>query len=356
MTKYNFYAGPAILPKEVMAKASESVKDMGGMGLSILEISHRSKEVAEVMANAVSLTKELLGIGEEFEVLFLQGGASSQFYMTAMNMLGESETAGYIDTGAWSKKAIKEAMAFGHVNTLASSEDKNYNYIPKGYDVPSDLKYIHLTSNNTIFGTQFQNFPDVNMPLVCDASSDIFSRPLDMSKFGIIYAGAQKNLGPSGVTLVIINKEFLKSQARETPTMLDYNTHVKKESAFNTPPVFPIYVSMLTLEWIKANGGLSVMAEKNAEKAKLIYDEIDRNSLFKGTAAVEDRSLMNVCFLPENEDHTSAFLDKCAEAGCIGIKGHRSVGGFRASIYNAMPKEGVQTLVEVMKNFESANG
>ncbi len=356
MTKYNFYAGPAILPKEVMAKAAESVVDFGGMGLSILEISHRSKEVAEVMTKAVSLTKELLGIGDEFEVLFLQGGASSQFYMTAMNMLGAFESAGFVDTGAWSKKAITETMAFGHVNTLASSKDKNYNYIPKGYDIPSDLKYLHITSNNTIFGTQFHDFPDTEVPLICDASSEIFSRPMDMSKFGILYAGAQKNLGPSGVTLVVINKEFLKKQARETPTMLNYNTHVKKESAFNTPPVFPIYVSMLTLEWIKANGGLAAMADRNAEKAKLLYDEIDRNSLFEGAAATEDRSLMNVCFLPKNEDHTSAFIEKCAEAGCIGVKGHRSVGGFRASIYNAMPKEGVETLVKVMKDFESANG
>lgn len=356
MTKYNFYAGPAILPKEVMAKAAESVKELDGIGLSILEISHRSKEVSAIMDNAVALVKELLGIGDEFEVLFLQGGASSQFFMSAMNMLGAFETAGYVDTGAWSKKAITEAMAFGHINVLASSKDKNYNYIPKGYDIPEDLKYIHLTSNNTIFGTQFQEMPDTKAPLVVDASSEIFSRPLEMSKYGILYAGAQKNLGPSGVTLVIINKEFLKQQARETPTMLNYHTHIKKASAFNTPPVFPIYVSMLTLEWIKANGGLSAMATRNAEKAKLLYDEIDRNPLFKGTAAKEDRSVMNVCFLPENEDHTAAFLDKCAEAGCVGVKGHRSVGGFRASIYNAMPIEGVQTLVGVMKDFESANG
>jgi len=356
MTKYNFYAGPAILPKEVMAKAADSVRDLDGMGLSILEISHRSKEITAIMENAVSHVKELLGIGDGFEVLFLQGGASSQFYITAMNMLGAFETAGFVDTGAWSKKAITEQMAFGHVNVLASSKDKNYNYIPKGYDIPDDLKYLHVTSNNTIFGTQFQEFPDTKVPLVCDASSDIFSRPLDMSKFGIVYAGAQKNLGPSGVTLVIINKEFMKNQAREMPTMLNYNTHIKKASAFNTPPVFPIYVSMLTLEWIKANGGLAAMEKRNAEKAKLLYDEIDRNSMFEGTAATEDRSLMNVCFLPVNEDHTAAFLDKCAAAGCIGVKGHRSVGGFRASIYNAMPIEGVQTLVGVMKDFESANG
>lgn len=356
MTKYNFYAGPAILPKEVMAKAAESVKDLGGTGLSILEISHRSKEVTEIMENATSLTKELLGIGDDFEVLFLQGGASSQFYMTAMNMLGAFEKAGYVDTGAWSKKAITEAMAFGHIDVLATSKDTNYNYVPKGFDIPSDLKYLHVTSNNTIFGTQMQDFPDTEVPLVCDASSDIFSRPLDMSKFGILYAGAQKNLGPAGVTLAIINKEFLKSQARETPTMLNYNTHVKKASAFNTPPVFAIYVSMLTLEWIKANGGLSAMEKRNVEKAKVLYDEIDRNSMFKGSAAIEDRSMMNVCFLPENEDHTASFLEKCAAAGCIGVKGHRSVGGFRASIYNAMPKEGVETLVGVMKDFESANG
>lgn len=356
MTKYNFYAGPAILPKEVLEKASQSVQGLGDLGLSILEISHRSKEVTAIMENAVSLVKEHLGIGDDFEVLFLQGGASSQFYMSAMNMLGAFEHAGYVDTGTWSTKSIKEAMHFGHVKTLASSKDKNYSYIPKGYDIPKDLKYLHITSNNTISGTQLHTFPDTQVPFVCDASSDIFSRPMDMSNMGILYAGAQKNLGPAGATLVVINKKFLEGQARKMPTMLDYHTHIKKQSSFNTPPVFPIYVSMLTLEWIKGNGGVGAMQKRNEEKAALLYDEIDRNPLFKGTAATEDRSLMNVCFLPVNEEHTDSFLEKCASAGCVGVKGHRSVGGFRASIYNAMPREGVEALVEVMKDFEKTNG
>jgi len=351
--KYNFYAGPAILPKEVMKEASASALDFDGLGLSILEISHRSKEFVAVLEEAISSVKELLGIGDEYEVLFLQGGASSQFYMSAMNFLGENDTAAYVDTGSWSTKAIKEAKAYGNVEILGSSKDKNFNYIPKGYEINPNSKYLHLTSNNTIFGTQFKSFPDTDVPLICDMSSDIFSRPIDVSKFGLIYAGAQKNLGPAGVTLAIINKAFLEnSKARDVPTMLDYNTHVNKGSAFNTPPAFAIYVCMLTLRWLKAKGGLSAMATHNEAKAKLLYDEIDRNPLFYGTAANEDRSLMNVCFLLHNEDLQEAFLADCAAANCIGVKGHRSVGGFRASIYNAMSTEGIQTLVNTMQAFE----
>jgi len=354
MTKYNFYAGPAILPKEVMAEASKNTLELADTGLSILEMSHRSKEIADILAEAKSSVYELFDISpDKYEVLFLQGGASSQFYMSAMNFLGENEKAAYVDTGAWSTKALKEAKSFGHAEMIAGSSDKNYNYIPKGYEIPADLKYLHTTSNNTIFGTQYKEFPETSVPMICDMSSDIFSRPIDFSKFGLIYAGAQKNLGPAGVVLVILDKEFAAKQSREVPTMLNYQTHVKKDSAFNTPPVFPIYVSMLTMRWLKKKGGLAAVAKQNEEKAALLYNEIDRNPLFYGTAEIEDRSLMNVCFLLHNEDLTEGFLAACAEANIIGVKGHRSVGGFRASIYNAMPLEGVQVLVDVMKTYES---
>lgn len=356
MKKYNFYAGPAILPQEVMAEASESVKDFGGMGLSILEISHRSTEFKAVLDEAHGLVKELLNLGDGYEVVFLQGGASSQFFMTAMNFLPAFGTAGFVDTGSWSTKAIAEAKAFGHVKELASSKDKNFSYIPKGYDIPDDLKYLHLTSNNTIFGTQYHSLPETKAPIICDMSSDIFSRPLDMSRYGMIYAGAQKNMGPAGTTLAILDKSFAGDKARSVPTMLDYDTHIKKGSAFNTPPAFAIYVSMLTLRWVKNNGGVAAMEKRNNEKADLLYNEIDRNPLFKGTAAKEDRSKMNVCFLLENEDLVDDFLKVCGEAGCVGVKGHRSVGGFRASIYNAMPKEGVEVLTQVMQEFEKKKG
>lgn len=353
MKKHNFYAGPAILPASVMAEAAKAVVDFEGIGLSILEISHRSKEVVAVLDEAQSLVKELLGLSDNYAVLFLTGGASSQFFTVAHNLLTADKKAAYVDTGSWSSKAIKEAKAFGQIDVLASSKDKNFSYIPKGYDIPSDLTYLHITSNNTIFGTQMQQFPDTKVPLVCDMSSDIFSRPLDTERFGIIYAGAQKNLGPAGVTLAIIRKDILEMTQRELPTMLNYNTHFQKNSSFNTPPVFPIYVSMLTLRWLKANGGLAAMQAKNEDKAGLLYDEIDTNPLFKGVAAKEDRSLMNVTFVMAEgkEDLAEEFLADCTAAGCIGVKGHRSVGGFRASIYNAMPREGVETLVGVMKAF-----
>lgn len=353
MKKHNFYAGPAILPASVMAEAATAVVDYEGIGLSILEISHRSKEVVGVISEAQSLVKELLGLSDDYAILFLTGGASTQFFTVAHNLLTADKKAGYLDTGSWSSKAIKEAKAFGQVEILASSKDKNYSYIPKGYDIPDDLTYLHLTSNNTIFGTQIQEFPTTKVPLVSDMSSDIFSRPLEVERFGIIYAGAQKNLGPAGVTLVIVRKDILDMTQREMPTLLNYNTHFQKNSSFNTPPVFPIYVSMLTLRWLKANGGLTAMQAKNEEKGQLLYDEIDRNPLFSGVAAKEDRSLMNVTFVMAEgkEGLADEFLADCAAAGCIGVKGHRSVGGFRASIYNAMPKEGVETLVDVMQAF-----
>ncbi len=355
MKKINFYAGPAILAEEVLEEASRSALSFGDMGLSILEISHRSKEFVAVLDEAKALVTELLNVPSDYEVLFLTGGASSQFYMTAMNILGQNEKAGFLDTGSWSTKAIKEAKLFADIDVLASSKDKNFSYIPKGYEIPSDLKYLHLTSNNTIFGTEIFDWPETDVPFVADMSSDIFSRPVDVSKFSVIYAGAQKNMGPAGVALVIVKKDLLGKVERKLPTMLNYQTHIDKNSSFNTPPVFPIYVSMLTLRWVKANGGVAAMEKINIEKAALLYDEIDRNPFFVGTAAHEDRSRMNVCFLLNDDSLNEAFLADCAEANLIGVKGHRSVGGFRASIYNAMPKAGVQRLVDVMQAFEKKN-
>lgn len=356
MKKHNFSAGPAILPATVLEQAANAVHDFDGIGLSILEISHRSAEFKAVLEEVQQATKDLLGLGDDFDVLFLTGGASSQFYMTAMNLLSAKETAGYIDTGAWSKKAIKEAKYFGAINKVASSEDTNYNYIPKGYDIPDNLKYLHLTSNNTIFGTEFHELPETRVPIVADMSSTIFSRPIDVSRYDLIYAGAQKNLGPAGTTLVIVRKGIAGKVTREIPTMLNYDTHIAKDSAFNTPPVYPIYVCLLTMRWLKANGGLAAMADRNAKKAKLIYDEIDSNPMFKGTTAIEDRSLMNATFVMEDDAHNAAFLEACTAIGISGVKGHRSVGGFRASIYNAMPLESVQVLVDVMRDFAAKNG
>ncbi len=350
--KHNFSAGPAILPQTVIEQAAAAVLNFNNSNLSILEVSHRGKDFVAVMNEAQSLVKELLGLGEEFEVLFLTGGASSQFYMTAMNLLNEDETACYLDTGAWSTKAIKEANLFGKVNILASSKDKNFSYIPKDYAIPADAKYLHLTSNNTIYGTQLQQLPNTDKPIICDMSSDIFSRPIDPSRYAVIYAGAQKNLGPAGTTLVIVRKDMLGKVARAIPTMLDYNTHIAKSSMFNTPPAYPVYVCMLTLRWLKEKGGLEEVQKMNEKKAALLYNEIDRNPYFKGTVAKEDRSLMNVTFVMEDDSLTEKFMATATEAGCVGLKGHRSVGGFRASIYNAMPYEGVARLVEVMQNFK----
>ncbi len=356
MKKHNFYAGPAILPKSVMRQAGKAAVNFNESGLSILEISHRSADFAGVMEEAEALVRELLHLNEDYAVLFLTGGASSQFYMSAMNLLAENQTACYIDTGAWSSKAIKEAKNFGKVEVLASSKDKNYTYIPKRYKIPEHAAYLHLTSNNTIYGTEYHWWPQTKVPFICDMSSDIFSRPIEVEQFGLIYAGAQKNLGPAGVTLVILRKDWLGKVNRVIPTLLDYRTHIAKNSMFNTPPAFPIYVSMLTMRWLKAQGGVEAIARKNKSKAGLLYREIDSNPLFKGTAAKRDRSLMNVTFLMEDSDLEDKFLTACAEAGCMGVKGHRSVGGFRASIYNAMPRRSVKILVEVMQYFTQKHG
>jgi phosphoserine aminotransferase len=356
MKKHNFSAGPAILPQSVMAQASQACVDFNGVGLSLLEMSHRGKEFVAVLEETEELVRELFQVSDDYAVLFLTGGASSQFFMVPMNLLNPNDKAAYVDTGSWSAKAIKEAQHFGQIEVVASSKEKQYSYIPKGYDIPSDARYLHLTSNNTIAGTQYQSFPETDVPFVCDMSSDIFSRPIDINRYGLIYAGAQKNLGPAGVTLVIVRKDLLDHVDRHLPTMLDYRTHIKKNSSFNTPPVFPIYVSMLTLRWIKAEGGLEVMAERNQEKASLIYDAIDRLPLFSGNAAPEDRSKMNVTFSLTNTDLNDAFLNACTQANCVGVKGHRSVGGFRASIYNAMELPSVQALVDVMEAFAQQHG
>ncbi len=353
--KYNFSAGPAILPDSVIKASAEAVANWDGTGLSLLEVSHRGAKFVSVLEEAMALTKELLGLPDNYKVLFLTGGASSQFYMTAMNLLDKNGKACYVDTGTWSTKAIKEAKLFGPTEVIASSKEQNFQYVPKGYEVPKDATYLHLTSNNTISGTQMHELPITNTPIVCDMSSDIFSRPIDIERYGLIYAGAQKNMGPAGTTLVIVREDMLGNVDREITSMLDYNTHIKKDSSFNTPPVFPIFVSMLTMRWIKSQGGVAAMAKHNEEKAAIIYNEIDRNSLFKGVAAKEDRSLMNVTFVATKEGIEKDFLAACEAAGCVGLKGHRSVGGFRASIYNAMSIEGVNTLAQVMQDFEKAN-
>lgn len=352
MKIHNFSAGPGILAASVLEEAAKAVKNYENEGLSILEMSHRSKPLVAMLEEARQLVKDLLGLGEDYEVLYLTGGASSQFFMVPMNLLNEQETAAYVDTGTWSTKAIKEVSNFGKVEVVGSSKDKNFSYIPKGWEVPDGAKYLHITSNNTIYGTRYADFPEVDTTLVCDMSSDIFSREFDATKFGLIYAGAQKNLGPAGTTLVIVRKDILGTVERNIPTMLDYTTHIKKASSFNTPPVYPIYVCLLTLRWLQANGGVKAMEKRNQEKAALLYAEIDRNPYFEGTAAVEDRSIMNVTFVAKDEAYEEAFLAYCTANGISGIKGHRSVGGFRASIYNAMPLESVQYLVELMQNFK----
>ncbi|MFK7795968.1 MAG: 3-phosphoserine/phosphohydroxythreonine transaminase [Aureispira sp.] len=352
MKIHNFSAGPAILDSSVLEEAAGAVENYDNQGLSILEMSHRSKPLVAMLEEAHQLVKDLLKLGDDYEVLYLTGGASSQFYMAPMNLLNEGDTAAYVDTGAWSTKAIKEAGHFGNVAVLGSSKDKNFSYIPKDWEAPADTKYLHLTSNNTIYGTRYAEFPKVDAPIVCDMSSDIFSREFDVTQFGLIYAGAQKNLGPAGTTLVIVRKDLLGKVERNIPTMLDYNTHIKKGSAFNTPPVYPIYVCLLTLRWLQANGGVKAMEKRNKEKAALLYAEIDSNPYFKGTAAVEDRSIMNVTFVTKDKAHEDAFLAYCTANGVSGIKGHRSVGGFRASIYNAMPLSSVEYLVDLIQNFK----
>ena len=356
MKIHNYSAGPCILPNEVFQQASQAVLEYNGSGLSILEMSHRSKDIVAMAENAVALVKEMLNVPAGYSVLFLQGGASTQFYMSALNLLKADGKAAYINTGAWSAKAIKEAKRLGDINVLASSKDKNYNYIPKGFDVPAGLDYLHYTTNNTIYGTEYFHTPKTDSILVADMSSDIFSRPVNVADYGLIYAGAQKNLGPAGVTVVIVKDEILGKTGRNIPSMMDYQIHADKESMFNTPPVYSIYVSMLTLEWLKKNGGVSWIDKRNQQKADLLYGEVDRNPLFRGTAEVEDRSRMNATFVLGDESHTDKFSQMLAEANISGLKGHRSVGGFRASMYNALPVESVQVLVDVMKELERTNG
>ena len=349
MKKHNFSAGPCILPQTVLQKAADAVVNFNGLDLSLIEISHRSPAFVAIMDEAQNLVKELLNLPDGYSVLSLQGGASTQFLATAYNLFKDGGKAAYLDTGAWSAKALKEAKLFGDVEIVASSKDKNHTYIPKGYSIPSDADYLHLTSNNTIFGTQIKEFPKTDISLVCDMSSDIFSRKLDFSQFDIVYAGAQKNMGPAGTVIVIVKDEILGKTGRAIPSMLDYQIHASKDSMFNTPPVFAIYTAMLTLQWIKSLGGVAAVEKLNEEKAALLYDEIDSNPHFKGVANKEDRSLMNVTFTLTDENEKETFDALAKEAGLSGINGHRSVGGYRASIYNAMPIESVQALVDVMK-------
>jgi phosphoserine aminotransferase len=351
MKKHNFSAGPCILPKEVLLKASEAVMDFNGSGLSLIEISHRSKDFVAVMEKARALALELLGLeGKGYKALFLHGGASMEFLMVAYNLL--ENKAGYLNTGTWSDKAIKEAKLFGDIIEVGSSKDENFKYIPKGYSVPDGLDYLHLTSNNTIFGTQLKKFPKTDAPLVCDMSSDIFSRTLDFSQFDLIYAGAQKNMGPAGTTLVVVKEEILGKVSRKIPSMLDYQVHIGKDSMFNTPAVFPVYTSMLTLEWLKNLGGIAAIEEINEKKAQLLYSEIDLNPVFEGYASKDDRSLMNATFNITNEALKETFDNMLYEAGINGLNGHRSVGGYRASMYNALSLDSVGILVDVMSEME----
>lgn len=345
-----------MLASSVFEEASQAVIDYQGSGLSILEISHRSKAFMDILDEAQALTRELLGIGAEYEVLFLSGGATTQFFMTALNLLPADKIAAYIDTGVWSHKAIKEAQLYGRIEVVASSADAGYTYIPKQVDVPSEATFLHLTTNNTIYGTQFHALPDTQVPIVADMSSDIFSRPIDAARYGLIYAGAQKNAGAAGTTLVIVRRDMLGKAGRTLPQMLDYQAHIKKGGVLNTPPVFPIYVSMLNMRWIKSAGGIPVMQQQAMQKAAAFYAALDRNSCFEGKAKEEDRSLMNATFVLRDESLTPTFLDLCQAAGIEGIKGHRSAGGFRASIYNAMPMSSVEALIEVMDALEAQHG
>lgn len=348
--KHNFSAGPCILPQEVFQKSAEAILDFNGIGLSLLEISHRSKDFIAVMDEARAIVKRLMKLGDDYEVLYLGGGASLQFVMVPFNLLKENGKAAYTDTGAWAAAAIKEAKKLGTVDVVGSSKEQKYSFIPKDYTVGSEYDYFHCTSNNTIYGTQMKTFPKVDTLMVCDMSSDIFSRVIDFSQFDLIYAGAQKNMGPAGATLVVVKKEILGKTGRNIPSYLDYAIHADKESMFNTPPVFPVYASLLTLQHLENNGGIAAAEAKNIAKAKLLYDEIDSNPLFEGFAAKEDRSDMNVSFQLLDESKKEAFDAAWKAAGVSGLNGHRSLGGYRASIYNAMPIESVQVLVDVMKS------
>ena len=351
MKKHNFNAGPSILADEVIENAAKAVLDFNGTGLSVLSISHRSKDFDQVMADADALFRELLHIPDNYKIIYLGGGASTYFYQIPANFLGKK--AGYVNTGVWSKKAIKEAKRYGEVEVLASSEDRNFTYIPKGFAIPTDLDYLHITSNNTIYGTEYHEDIDSPVPLIADMSSDILSRPVDVTKYAMIYGGAQKNLAPAGVAFGIIREDMLDRIVRDLPTMVNYRTHVENNSMFNTPPVFPIYVLKETLRWLKSIGGVPEIHRRNVAKAQQLYDEIDRNPLFRGTVEKEDRSLMNICFVMADgyEELAPLFMEEAKARGIVGIKGHRLVGGFRASCYNALPIESVQVLVECMREF-----
>ena len=351
MKKHNFNAGPSILADEVIENAAKAVLDFNGTGLSLLSISHRSKDFDEVMAEADALFRELLHIPDNYKIIYLGGGASTYFYQIPANFLGKK--AGYVNTGVWSKKAIKEAKRYGEVEVLATSEDRNFTYIPKGFAIPTDLDYMHITTNNTIYGTEYHEDIDSPVPLIADMSSDILSRPVDVTKYAMIYGGAQKNLAPAGVAFGIIREDMLDRIVRDLPTMVNYRTHVENNSMFNTPPVFPIYVLKETLRWLKSIGGVPEIHRRNVAKAQLLYDEIDRNPLFRGTVEKQDRSLMNICFVMADgyEELAPVFMEEAKARGIVGIKGHRLVGGFRASCYNALPIESVQVLVDCMREF-----
>ena len=355
MKKHNFNAGPSILPQVAIENTAKAILDLNGSGLSLLEISHRSKDFQAIMDEAVALFKELLEIPEGYQVLFLGGGASMQFCMVPYNLLNKK--AAYLETGVWAKKAIKEAKLFGQVEVVASSSDKNFSYFPKSFVIPSDVDYFHITTNNTIYGTEIHTDLDSPVTLVADMSSDILSRKVDVSKYGIIYGGAQKNLGPAGVTFVIVREDILGKVDRVLPSMMDYRIHAKEGSMFNTPPVMPIFTVKETLKWLKSIGGVAAMETMNIKKAKVLYDAIDNSKMFVGTAAKDSRSLMNICFVmnENHKDKEDAFMEFAKGRGIIGIKGHRSVGGFRASTYNAMPLESIQVLVDAMKDFEQIN-
>lgn len=354
--KHNFGAGPCILPQEVFKQASEAVLNFNDTGLSILEISHRTKEFEAVVAETESLIRELMEVPEDYSILLLQGGARQQFAMMPMNLMPLNGKAAYLDTGSWSSHAIKEAQFFGQVEVVASSKDLNYTYVPKTYSIPEDASYFHYTSNNTIFGTEVFEVPKTELPIICDMSSDILSRKVDVSAHGAIYAGAQKNIGPAGLTIAIIKDSLLGKTGRSIPSIFDYTSHIKAKSMFNTPPVFSIYVAMLNLRWLKALGGVEAIEQENLVKSRTLYEEIDRNPLFKGAAVKEDRSRMNVTFVMNNPAHEQEFLALAQKRDLVGLKGHRSVGGFRASLYNALPLSSVHVLVDVMQEFEDKMG
>lgn len=351
MKMHNFNSGPSVLPPEVLDQAAAAIHDFDNTGLSILEIGHRTAWFQNVIDEAISLVKELMQLGDEHSVLFLHGGATTQFMQVPMNLLGDNETAAYCDNGIWGSKAIKEAKLFGNVHVVASSKDKNHSYIPKNFTVPSSAKYLHYTTNNTVEGTQWYQLPPTDVPLVADMSSDIFSRPLPFSKFGLIYAGAQKNMGAAGVNLVVIRKDVLGKVKRHIPSIMDYRNHIEAGSLLNTPPVFAVYVAMLTLRWIKKEGGLEEMERRSKERANLFYNTLDSLPVFTPMVAKEDRSLMNATFAIKDKELEKQFLEQCKENGMVGVKGHRSVGGLRVSMYNALPLSSVQAICELMKEF-----